>query len=332
MLRLLVGLFICVALLLPQTVLAKSKIDKARDYAKIEKISEARQLLDEAILADPLDADVHYRAGLVYGQLGDIRNFNLAMKNACKLKSSYCPKVAEPYYSQGYSQLQRGSQSSAVRAFQQAFQYNPRKKQATIQNLFDTGIDLLKANNISSANLYLGTLHQLDNGYGERIAAAYSEKSSDPGLSAKTAVFLLEKTVSFSGAYKGKIGHTFAKMAKDNNRSQKDRGLFKKKADRYLTDKEFLAYFPPDYKIYQPRKEPYIFNLKAGETTDHWIMFPVGTPHKYNASSAENKFELIFDDGDIVPSWTPGSWPSKTRIKFKIHAVTDQQVKLFVRP
>ena len=78
MLRLLVGLFVCVALLLPQTVLAKSKIDMARDYAKIEKISEARQLLDEVILADPLNADVHYRAGLVYQQLGDIRNFILA--------------------------------------------------------------------------------------------------------------------------------------------------------------------------------------------------------------------------------------------------------------
>jgi len=77
---------------------------------------------------------------------------------------------------------------------------------------------------------------------------------------------------------------------------------------------------PPDYKIYEPGT--YTFSLKAGEKTDHWIrQSPEVTG--YGVSSQDDKFQLIFDDGEVVPAWTPGQWP-KNKYKFKIIAVTDQ--------
>jgi len=75
-----------------------------------------------------------------------------------------------------------------------------------------------------------------------------------------------------------------------------------------------------DFKIYKPGT--YIFSLKAGEKTDHWIkLSPEVT--SYDISSQDDKFQLIFDDGKVVPAWTPGKWPDN-KYRFKILAVTDQ--------
>ncbi|SEA17373.1 hypothetical protein SAMN05660420_01477 [Desulfuromusa kysingii] len=138
MTRLLIVILCAITLLLPQTAFAKSNIDKARDYAKIEKTSEARQLLNQAILDDPLDADVHYEAGLVYSQLGMTSDFDLAMKNACKLKPSYCPKVAEPYYNMGFNLLeQRNDTYAASRAFEMAFAYAPSRKPSAVSRIYN---------------------------------------------------------------------------------------------------------------------------------------------------------------------------------------------------
>ena len=126
MLRFLVGLFICTALLLPQTVLAKSKIDKARDYAKIERFSEASQLLDELILDDPLNAKNHYKAALIYEQMGAYRQADRAFRNAAKL-GNYGPKIAKSYEEMGYTAIRRGQMGKAQRAFNKATSY-PEKE------------------------------------------------------------------------------------------------------------------------------------------------------------------------------------------------------------
>ena len=77
----------------------------------------------------------------------------------------------------------------------------------------------------------------------------------------------------------------------------------------------------PDYKIYEPGT--YTFSLKAGEKTDHWITFPNGVISNYHLRSDDDKFQLLYDDGEVVPAWTPGDWPAN-KYKFKIIAVTDQ--------
>jgi len=78
---------------------------------------------------------------------------------------------------------------------------------------------------------------------------------------------------------------------------------------------------PPDYKVYEPGT--YTFSLKVGEKTDHWITFQNGVVNNYHLSSEDGKFQLLYDDGQLVPAWTPGDWP-KGKSKFKIIAVTDQ--------
>ena len=101
----------------------------------------------------------------------------------------------------------------------------------------------------------------------------------------------------------------------------------KNEATRYLNPKEMKIAFPPDYKIYPPGA--YTFSLKAGETTDRWIMFPLGTT--YAISSKNYSYKLIYDDGQIVKDGENVKYPQKSRTKFKIVAITDQpKIKMVV--
>ena len=328
MFRFLIGIFIFITLILPQSSFAKNKIDTASDYAKIEKKYEAKKLLDEAILEDPLDASVHYKAGLVYSQLGMAGDFDLAMKNACKLKSSYCPKVAEPYYSVGLKYLYSGSQRRAINSFEKAFAYNPEKKQEAITKIYSRGKSLLEGGNISNADSFFSALTSLDSGYGDKISSIYIQKS--PNVSAESAVFLLKKAVNYSSSCKKEVGNLLAEMAKDNKYSEKEKSTFKREAGKYLSESEMLAHFPPDYKIYPPRSEPYVFDLKPGEIIDLWIMFPSGRNNNFSLSSNDDKFIVMFDDGTRDNAWEVSSSKKRTRLKFKIKAVTSQQITMKV--
>lgn len=78
---------------------------------------------------------------------------------------------------------------------------------------------------------------------------------------------------------------------------------------------------PPDFKVYPPGT--YTFSLTAGEKTDHWVTFQPGVITQYSIESRDDRFQLMYDDGQVVPAWTPGHWP-KNKYKFKIIAVTDQ--------
>ena len=108
-------------------------------------------------------------------------------------------------------------------------------------------------------------------------------------------------------------------MAKIRGR-EKEAEEYKKIAIKYL-GKNTVWDVLPDYKIYELGE--YKFSLKAGEQTDHWIAFPVGE-YKFDIKSQDDKFKLLYDDGEEIPAWIPGIWPVKKNAKLKVIAVTDQ--------
>ena len=88
---------------------------------------------------------------------------------------------------------------------------------------------------------------------------------------------------------------------------------------------------PPDYKIYQPRSEPYVFDLKAGETTDHWIMFPSGRNNNIDFKSENFKFVIEYYEGDKYNCWEISSLPHKTRLKFKLKSIDGQPIEMVAK-
>lgn len=81
-------------------------------------------------------------------------------------------------------------------------------------------------------------------------------------------------------------------------------------------------------KIYPPGT--YTIRLKAGETIDHWIMFPTGRKTKYGFDSDDLKFILSFSDGKKYNTWELSKLPKRKIAKFKITAVTNQTIKFRV--
>lgn len=79
---------------------------------------------------------------------------------------------------------------------------------------------------------------------------------------------------------------------------------------------------PEPVKIYQPGT--YTFSLKAGEKTDHWIMFPVGILLRLSLSSQDYGYNILFADGDLIQGGENVVLPNKARTKFKLIAITDQ--------
>lgn len=79
-------------------------------------------------------------------------------------------------------------------------------------------------------------------------------------------------------------------------------------------------------KIYPPGTHTIV--LKAGETTDHWIMFPDGRKTKYSFDSDGLKFILTYSNGKQYNAWELKQLPKNVRAKFKITAVDDQVIKM----
>ncbi len=84
-----------------------------------------------------------------------------------------------------------------------------------------------------------------------------------------------------------------------------------------------------DSKIYTPGE--YTFSLRAGETTPFWITFPPGKISQWDLTSDDNKFQIVYPDGEAVSAWSSGYLPSN-KYTFKLVAVTDQhEIKMIVR-
>ena len=329
-LTLVLFLALTVGLSVPSQSLAglfQTNIEKARDLAKIEKKYEAKELLDEAILDDPLDADVHYEAGLVYGQLGMTSDFDLAMKNACKLKQSYCPKVAESYYSMGFNHLNRGSQRSAIRSFEQAFTYQPAKRSEAINRLLASGKSLLSSKNINGAEMYFSALTHFSPSHKDQVAKLYFDMGQNS--SSEEAITLFRKAIYYSKDYKEQAGHKLAEMAKDNKYSEKEKSAFRREAGKYLSKSEMLAYFPPDFLELKVNEDHSFPILSKGEETNIWVRSPYGKNTTFSITS-NNFYKIKVRGGKTFNTLMGDKIPDNKYRDFKLIALADN-LKLTVR-
>ena len=270
MLRLLVGLLVCTALLLPQTVLAKSKIDMARDYVKIERFSEASQLLDELILDDPLNATIHYKAALIYEQMGDYRQADRAFRNAAKL-GNYGPKIAKSYKEIGYTAIRSGQMREAQRAFNKATSYDPALSNKLAENLYYDGENAASAGNIAAANNYFTIACGMNKAYLKQVSNLYF----DLGKKSTGQVMLnfFAATQKYSSHNNWNIGHYLAGLVKSGNLGATESKKLKKEAKNYLGKDAYSKEFPVVWEQVGETKtfvgkgmkhEDYILTIKCG--------------------------------------------------------------------
>jgi len=91
-------------------------------------------------------------------------------------------------------------------------------------------------------------------------------------------------------------------------------------------------------KIYHPKDDDnsgvYHFKLKAGQETDHCIGIQPGTNIKFEVSSSDYNYYLVFDSGFVVKAGADAIIPvaELVEVKFKLRAGnTNQDIKLKVK-
>ena len=295
--RLLIVITALILLIAAQPALAKSNVDKAHDLITIGKNYEAQSLLNSAIINDPLNADLHYEAGLLYLRMGDTREFDLAMENACKLKSANCPKVADYYYNMGHSALDsERNTANAYRSYTKAFEYNPAKRNEALARVQKSGLDWLGRGEIDIADSRFELLTRFDPSRKEHIGKQFFEQGR--AASPEGAIMLFEKAVKYDPAYKKQAGDALAEMAKEEKSSQDNRDALKRAAGKYLGKDEMLVHFPPDFRELEIMEIYETPILSKGDISPIWIRGPQGISSIRQIES-NHGFSYLLRDGTI---------------------------------
>jgi tetratricopeptide (TPR) repeat protein len=280
---------------------------------------QAIALLQKEIKENPTNAEAHFQMGVCYVNQNIYSSADERFASAVRLNSDYGYKIGTEYKKAGEYNLRKGRLSSISSLYNKAIEYDPSLKKEIAQKIYQDG----KQNNNDQL---LSLAISYDRSLSTEIADYYyslSQRSHGEDI-----ISMLEKATEYDSKYRIKLDdkkYSFLEMAKQLSKvygKEKEAKEYKQKAIKYL-GKGTVEKSLPEYKIYNTGE--YTFTLKAGEQTDHWIAFPVGT-YNFGIKSEDDKFKLLYDDGEEVPAWTPGSWPNKKNSKFKVIAVDDQPV------
>jgi len=338
----------------PSNVLAFGKVKKAEQCMQKKMYKQAKGLLHKKLDDDPLNGKANYLLGLCYYNTGNWLEAKQWFGYAIKIDSDYAIKLGEELKSAGSASLQRGRTKSAIRHFKRAVWANPELKKEIANKCYRAGISALDKGQISNAKELLVLARNFNTGLSAKIAQESFSRGQSRIKQKKynSADGHFNLAVMFNASLAEKISDIFFKLGEETsgtgclahyykakNFSKKHNEAIKEKllaiSKSKFDEKEIREWrkcasdfgkIPPDYKIYPPGN--YAFSLKAGQRTDHWIQLTDGV--YYSVKSDDDKFKLLYFDGEIVPAWTPGNWPNKS--KFKIIAVTDQsEIKMVVR-
>lgn len=136
---------------------------------------QAEQLLRQAIIDDPKNPETHYRAGMVYLELGDAREAENRFKTAKDvLKSGEYTKKIGDYYLKSYKPLlAQGNVKQAKNNADKAAYYNPANKEIISKECFETGKNYLNQGQFDLAGRYFDFLGALGGGWGDKVQELY---------------------------------------------------------------------------------------------------------------------------------------------------------------
>jgi len=145
-------------------------IDKAEKLAGLEGYSgEVSQLLKRAIIDDPTDAKVHYRAGKVYQKMGWTGDAETAFRNATRLDQGYGVKIANEYKISILPLLQKNQVKEALRNAQKTMEFNPGSRGEVLNLVLSYSKDQFNKQNSAHLECFK-FVYEHDNSQGKNIA------------------------------------------------------------------------------------------------------------------------------------------------------------------
>ncbi|MBT4483744.1 MAG: hypothetical protein HOC71_08715 [Candidatus Latescibacteria bacterium] len=271
-------------------------------------LKEAKKLMDDGqyrlseavfqalVQKDSQKADIWYWWGVCRVKQG-YQDDEMFLK-ALGLKPKLSESIA-PLYRQEAQVFLKTSQTDTARGlFDKAIEWDKDLRLEVAQYLYDSGHYELAV--------------RYDSRYADKIADILYEKGEE--VSGEASLSFYRKAVNYSSKYFEAIKAKLLAVSKTKFEEQ-DIQYWRNAASEFGS-------IPPNFKIYEPGT--YTFSLKAGEKTDHWIMFPYGVLINYGISSSDFNYKLLYDDGYVVKDGKDVVYPNKTTDKFKIIAITDQ--------
>jgi len=316
---LLLSLFFLITLASPSNAIFDSDLDKAKKFMQAGMYPQAIALLDKRINDKPTDAEAHYQLGICYINTGNHSGADERFGSAVRLKPEYGYKIGGEYKRVGDKHLKNGNIKRAQTLFQKAIQYKPDLRDSIAKEAYSQGEYYFNKAQYDSADRRFSVAIRFDSYLRRPICDMYYQLGQ--AADENKCVAYYRRTKQYCSSHNKEIGNRLLKISKSKE-AKGEIQQWRKEAANFIE-------VPPDYKIYSPGT--YTFSLKAGQKTDHWIMFPAGRENKYNLLAKSYRFQILYDDNTLLNAWEVNKLPKKNRAKFKIIAVVDQQITMTVK-
>jgi len=302
-------------------------LTSARELRKAGKYTQAVELLNKEISTNPSNAEAHIELGACYINMGNVSRAEGRFATAMKLSPLYADEISEIYKKAGFDFVDRERADEATKLFEKALAYRRDIKPAVVSALMDKGKAFVPKKQYNEAEVRFSVALSLDQSGKSEICELFAELGD--AADERNCLAFYQRAANYCGLNE-KIGTRLLSIAKKLARrpgAEKDTAVYREDASRFLGEAVVQAKFP-EVVVYQPGS--YYFTLKAGEQTDHWIMFSTDEEVRFAISSGKegSLFKRVYDDGDIV---LQNEKRDNVRGKFKIEAVKDSVVKLIVR-
>ncbi len=298
-------------------------LKKAKEFALIERYELADKAIQEVILEDPTNAEMHYQAGVIYFNMGWKGHWTKAFRIAVKIDKTQSSKVAKFYEEMGFLQFKKENMSSSdiLRYFLPAIEFGGEKKKKEIcTQLHSISKDYVLEPNFKKAGESFRALCRLCPENGDFACNALMRMADLYPVKSRLRIY---RTVSsFSKVCNFQIGEKIALIAKLDNIEKSFSDKCKKEARKYLSKNEYEKFFPLDYVIYGPGQAK-VFKLKAGEVSDHYVRPKYGS--HIRLQSKFGQYEVVMRSGKIYPK---GKFPKHNLEDFLIRAVTDMDMRI----
>ncbi len=345
--KILLVCFFVIATMIPNICLA-DKINKAAKLVekgiKLERVKmrgeaeklyyKADKLIKEAIIDDPNNPDLHFRAGIVYLNMGKTWDANQRFEAACNVLhcKKYCRKIAKIYQELTILKLQAGKTRDAKYCYQLALKFNPSLRVSATRDLFRIGDDYLRRGVESIAYRYFKLASQFSGSIKTEITKSYLKVIKR--AKGRTKIFLCLRALEFD---KGNYLNELIKIIGDEVKKIDPTTEERERYEAYVLSHNLIPRdrvkeaFYADYRVL--KFGIHSFKLKKGESTPYLV---VPKDHKITRIDTDNDdllFVLILKErnGNVSYNiWETKKWVIKDSSPVKAISMRDQRLDFVV--
>ncbi len=294
-----------------------TSVREAKKLIELNRQSDAKACLDDL----KTDVEANYLLGVIYFQENNLS----AAKDrfsAPAVRSSKGGEIFKLYKSAGDSYANQENFTGAGNNYEEALAYKADARQTIALDMFERGKSTGKRGYFTVAN-------RLDSSFGQK-AADHINAQIQGTKSVDKKIELLEDAANLDKKYEITLRTTkeaegrgnlekakiFARKVGQETATEKYKALARKYLGEAVLEEQL-----PEVVEYAPRAEMYVFWVKKGEQTNHWIEIQGNNQQYLFVRDNECVFDIVCADGRVIKT-NETITPEHGR-KFKLRAINN---------